>query len=48
VLGPAAIEFSPLFVGQLQLGLALDVGKAIPERHRDLGTVARRKLEELS
>lgn len=45
MIGPATIELCPLLVSQLQLRFAFSVGEAVPQRHRKLGTVARRKLD---
>lgn len=47
VLGPATIEFSPVFVGKLECRIALRFGQTLPERDRDLRAVVRGKLEQV-
>ncbi len=39
MLSPTAIELGSLLVGQHQLGFAVDIGKAVPERHREVDPV---------
>lgn len=47
VLGPPAIQLSPLFRAQRQFPLALVVGETFPQRHRQLGPIAGREPQQL-
>ena len=40
VVGPPAIQLSPLFRAQRQFPLALAVGQTLPQRHRQVGAIA--------
>src|SRR4029453_10082495 len=46
MLANAAIKFCKLFRVEAELGLALVLVETLPQSHGDLGTLARRKLEE--
>ncbi len=47
MFGPAPIEFSPQFLGDLQGLIALGIGKALPQRDGELRAILRRQLEEI-
>jgi len=43
-----SVQFRLLLGGQRELGLALGVGEAVPQRHGDLDPLTRGELEQLS
>ena len=47
MLGPAAIEFGCLRIGDNEFFLAFGVGQTLPESHREFGPIVGRKLQEL-
>jgi hypothetical protein len=47
VVGPPAIQLSPLLGTQRQLPLALVVGQTLPQRHRQIGPIAGREPQQL-
>ncbi len=48
VFGPSPIELVSLCVGQLQFGISLKVGETVPQGHREIGPIARRKFEKVT
>jgi hypothetical protein len=46
VLLPAPIQFGNILRRQLQLSLTFGIREALSKRHRELGALARRKLQK--
>jgi hypothetical protein len=47
MLGPSTIELCSLFVGEPELSVALDVGKALPKSHRKFSPITWGQSQEL-
>ena len=47
MLGPTAIEFGSLFIGEREFPFTLGVGETLPQRHGEVSTIAGGKLQEL-